>query len=57
MPDNVAKQTGVFSEVQPDLGTFFFGKALSAWSKTIQDRWHCRRDANHLPRQETMNYQ
>jgi hypothetical protein len=57
MPDNVAKQTGVFSEVQPDLGTFFFGKALSAWSKTIQDRWHCRRDANHLPRQEAMNYQ
>jgi hypothetical protein len=55
MPDNVAKQTGVFSEVQPDLGTFFFGKALSAWSKTIQDR--CRRDANYLPRQEAMNYQ
>jgi hypothetical protein len=47
----------VFSEVQPDLGTFFFGKALSAWNKMIQDRWHCRRDANHLPRQEAMNYQ
>jgi hypothetical protein len=26
MPDNVAKQTGVFSEVQPDLGTFFLEK-------------------------------